>query len=120
MQIRAAQMEKLQADRVAGFEPAAVIRLKQRYPEIQPGVDDAFLRAFVRAIVRKAIDYEISDEKTLLEFLDCSFGAWLYVAGNDLASWLDARMGNLIIPAAIRVDNLRFAILEHFATEAAR
>ena len=64
------------------------------------------------AAIRQAKRYQIGDEQTLSEFLDYAFGAYLYVAGTGLVPWLDRRMNNLAIPARVRVEGLRFAILE--------
>jgi hypothetical protein len=109
--IRPEQLEAMMAHRRAKFEDDAVARLKRDYPEMS-STDPFFLRTFVKAAIGQAKSYQIWDEPTLRQFLDYAFGAYLYVAGTDLVPWMDRHMNNLAIPARVRVDTMRLAMLE--------
>jgi len=112
MYIRAEQLKAMKASRVAEFEGAAVRQLERNYPQIIGHIDTPFLRAFVRATIRQAKSYQIADERSLSQFLDYAFGAYLYVAGTGLVPWLDRHMSNLAIPAKVRVEGLWLAVSE--------
>jgi hypothetical protein len=112
MDIRSEQIDAMKAARVAGFEEATVAQLKRSYPEIVGKIDTLFLQTFVRATILQAKSYQIADEQTLSQFLDYAFGAYLHLTGTDLVPWLDRYMSNLEVPAKVRVERLRLAILE--------
>jgi hypothetical protein len=112
MVIRSEQLQAMHVARVAQFENATVSRLYRVYPEIAGKIDAAFLTSFVRATILQAKNYKITEEQTLSQFLDYAFGAYLHVTGTGLVPWMDHLMSNLAVPASLRVDRLRLAILE--------